>query len=97
MISESFKCFFAVTVLDGSNIDLTLLSHIYAKVAICKSCERPPNLPQISTKSGKVMIPLTLQSNRALRHSNGMVTVSSHVATIGGVRRPWIPRPKVSY
>ena len=97
MISESFKCFFAVTVLDGSNIDLALLAHIYAKVAICKSCERPPNLSPISPKSGKVVIPPSLHSNRAQRHSNGMGTVSSPVPTIGGVRRPMPPRPKVTY
>ena len=40
MLSESFKCFFAVTVLDKSNQNLALLAHIYGKVAICKSCER---------------------------------------------------------
>ena len=40
MFSESFKYFFAVTVLDESNQILALLAHIYAKVAICKSCER---------------------------------------------------------
>lgn len=41
MLSESFKCFFAVTVSDGPT-DLALLSHIDAKVAICKSCEEAP-------------------------------------------------------
>lgn len=39
MLSESFKCFFAVTVLDLGPIGLALLAHIYSKYAICKSCE----------------------------------------------------------
>ena len=97
MSSESFKCFFAITVLDGSNIDLTLLSHIYAKVAICKSCERPPNQSPISSKSGKSMIPLSRSSNTLERHSNGVGVVSSHVLTVGGVRRAVTPGPKVTY
>ena len=94
MSSESFKCFFAITVLDGSNFDLTLLSHIYAKVAICKSCERPPNQLPISPKSGKTVIPLSRRSNTLLRHSNRVGVVSSRVLTVGGVRRAVTPAPK---
>jgi hypothetical protein len=97
MSSESFKCFFAITVLDESNIDLTLLSHIYAKVAICKSCERPPNRLPISSKSRKSMIPLSRSSNTLERHSNGVGVVSSHVLTVGGVRRAVNLGPKVTY
>ena len=56
MFSESFKYFFAVTVLDESNQILALLAHIYGKVAICKSCDKyTSRISRFRLSRGKVI------------------------------------------
>jgi hypothetical protein len=94
MFSESFKYFFAVTVLNLSSIGLALLAHIYSKYAICKSCENSRrHRSKIRTSPGKHRF--RSRFIRTLRR--GMVTGSgwtpTEIRTSEGVGRPWVLVP----
>lgn len=97
MFSESFKYFFAVTVLDRSNWDLALLAHIYAKIAICKSCEGPTlSLPK-TTKSRKSQICAYLSPLSPERHGFTLSVITSQVLNEFGELAALESRPKVTY
>jgi hypothetical protein len=94
MFSESFKYFFAVTVLNLSSIGLALLAHIYSKYAICKSCENSRrHRSKIRTSPGKHRF--RSRFIRTIRR--GMVTGSgwtpTEIRTSEGVGRPWVLVP----